>query len=156
LGDIVDDGPFLGVEQQTDEFITVAPGLCIGAESQNELFNVLIEKYTESHFFNSDGSLCLKNVVEITTEVLQGYGLKNVDQIQTCCGFSIYPKDYFCPIDYTTRELKITDNTRTIHHYAESWLPRTTKIKNFIGIIVGKRGMAMLVIIKTMLNRTIR
>lgn len=156
LDDIVQAGPFLGVEQQTDECITVAPGLCIGAESRNELFNVLISQYADSHFLNHDGSLCLKNIVEITTEVLQGYGLKNIDEIQTCCGFNIYPKDYFCPIDYSTRELKITDNTRTIHHYAESWLPRTTKVKNFIGRIVGKRGMALLVKIKTMLNRLIR
>lgn len=152
LDDIIQSGPFMGVEQQTDDCITVAPGLCIGAEKQSELFRVLIGLYEDFHFLESNGSYCLKNVVEITTELLLKYGLKNTDEIQDCCGFKIYPKDYFCPIDYSTRELVLTDNTRTIHHYAESWVPRSTKIKNAVGRLIGKGGMELLVRIKKMLK----
>jgi mannosyltransferase OCH1-like enzyme len=154
LDDIVQAGPFLGVEQQTDECITVAPGLCIGAEIHNDLFKVLIAKYEESHFLNPDGSFCMKNVVEITTEVLLGYGLINIGEIQTCCGFPIYPKEYFCPIDYDTRELKITENTRTIHHYAESWLPKSTKFKNALARMFGQGFLKMLVKIKHWLKKS--
>lgn len=152
LDDIIQEGQFLGVEQQNEEHITVAPGLCIGAEKHNELFGTLIHQYEGFHFLEPDGSCCLKNVVEITTELLLKHGLKNTDEIQDCCGFKIYPKDYFCPIDYTTRELVLTDNTRTIHHYAESWVPRSTRIKNAVGRLIGKGGMDLLVRIKKMLK----
>ena len=153
LDNIIQAGPFMGVEQQTNEYITVAPGLCIGAEKHNELFRILIEKYKTFRFLNPDGSFCLKNVVEITTEVLQQYNLENTDEIQQCCGFNIYPKDYFCPIDYKTRELTITDNTRTIHHYAESWVPKSTKFKNTLARLFGQDFLKMLVKIKHCLKK---
>ena len=138
----------MGVEQQNDERITVAPGLGIGVIRENPLFGQMIEVYSRAHFLNDDGTPCLKNIVEITTEQLQKYGLRNISEIQDCCGFTIYPKDYFCPIDYDTRELKITENTRTIHHYAESWVPRSTRFKNALSRLFGKRFMSCLVRIK--------
>ena len=33
----------------------------------------------------------------------------------------IFPKDYFCPKDYKTGKITITDNTYCIHHFAGSW-----------------------------------
>ena len=152
LDDIIQDGPFMGVEQQDDDLITVAPGLCLGAEKHNDLFADLIQFYSNASFINPDGTLCLTNVVEITTEFLVKGQLENMDEIQHCCGFNIYPKDYFCPIDYATRELRITPNTRTIHHYAESWLPRSTRIKNAIGRVAGKNFLHTLVKIKGLIK----
>ena len=152
LDDIIQAGPFMGVEQQNNELITVAPGLCLGAEKHNELLADLIQYYSKASFLNPDGSLCLTNVVEVTTELLKRGQLRNIDEIQQCCGFNIYPKDYFCPIDYATRELKTTPNTRTIHHYAESWLPRSTKIKNAIGRVVGQDFLRALVKIKNLIK----
>ena len=137
MDDIILAGPFMGVEQQDEEVITVAPGLCIGAEPECELFKMLVEQYQQASFLNPDGSLCLKNVVEIMTECLAERGLKNVSEIQECAGFKIYPKEYFCPIDYKTRVMRMTDNTRAIHHYAESWVPRSTRVKNAIGRALG-------------------
>ena len=156
LDDIIESGPFLGVEQQNDDMITVAPGLCIGAEKHNKLFADLIEYYNHAHFINQDGTLCLTNVVEITTEYLKNGNLKNIPSIQQSCGFTIYPKDYFCPMDYVTRELKITPNTRTIHHYAESWVPKSTKIKNAIGRIMGRSFLGILVKAKYLLKSVIK
>lgn len=152
LDDIIQDGPFMGVEKQDDDLITVAPGLCLGAEKHNDLFADLIQFYSNASFINPDGTLCLTNVVEITTEFLVKGQLVNTDEIQHCCGFNIYPKDYFCPIDYDTRELRITPNTRTIHHYAESWLPRSTRIKNAIGRVVGKDFLHTLVKVKGLIK----
>lgn len=148
LDDIIANGSFLGAEQQTKDKITVAPGLGIGAESGDKLLESLMALYSRSHFLNADGSHCLKNIVEITTEYLSARGLENTDEIQQCYDFTIYPKDYFCPIDYDTRELKITENTRTIHHYAESWVPRSTRFKNALSRLFGKRFMSCLIRIK--------
>ena len=37
-------------------------------------------------------------------------------------GITVYPSEYFCPIS-TDGEIHISEQTRTIHHYAQSWLP---------------------------------
>ena len=153
LDDILSRGNFMGVEQQSYEKITVAPGLGIGVTPGNFLFGQMLEVYSRAHFLNDDGTPCLKNIVEITTEQLQKYGLRNISEIQECCGFTIYPKDYFCPIDYDTRELKITENTRTIHHYAESWVPRSTRFKNALSRLFGKRFMSCLIRIKAFVKK---
>ena len=153
MDDIISAGNFMGVEQQNDDRITVAPGLGIGVIRENSLFGQMIEVYSRAHFLNDDGTPCLKNIVEITTEQLQKYVLRNISEIQECCGFTMYPKDYFCPIDYDTRELKITENTRTIHHYAESWIPRSTRFKNALSRLFGKRFMSCLIRIKAFVKK---
>ena len=152
IDDIVEAGNFLGVEQQNNTHITINPGLGLGAEKNNPLLKDLMEIYHSSHFLCEEGTVKVQNIVEITTEYLIKKGLENINGIQQCCGFTIYPKDYFCPIDYDTRELKITENTRTIHHYAESWVPKSTRIKNAIGRMFGKRFLNALIGIKRVLN----
>lgn len=154
IDDIVEAGNFLGVEQQDSTHITVAPGLGLGAEKNDPLLKDLMEIYQSSHFLCSNGTVKVQNIVEITTDYLMAKGLRNTDCIQQCCGFTIYPKDYFCPIDYDTRELKITENTRTIHHYAESWIPRSTRWKNTLGRILGFRTIQYIVKIKKILTKS--
>ena len=153
IDDIVQKGNFMGVEQQDENTITVAPGLGLAVEKKNILLKELMEIYHTSHFVLEDGTLCMKNIVEITTELLLDKGLKNTTNIQQCYGFTIYPKEYFCPIDYQTRELRVTENTRTIHHYAESWVPKSTRLKNTIGRIFGLKILHALVNIKQKLKR---
>ena len=148
VDDILERGDFLGVESDRNGEITVNPGLGFAASKGSEAIWELLNLYRTFHFLNADGTHCLKNIVEITTEYLSARGLENTGEIQQCCGFTIYPKDYFCPIDYDTRELKITENTRTIHHYAESWVPRSTRFKNALSRLFGKRFMSCLVRIK--------
>ena len=44
-------------------------------------------------------------------------------------GITIYPVDYFCPINMDTGKLVITDNTRSIHRYAASWVDDYSKFR---------------------------
>ena len=118
IDDIINRGGFLGVESNRNGIYTVNPGLGFAATQGTAVIGEMVNLYSTFHFINTDGASDLKNIVEITTDYLSSKGLQNTDEIQDCCGFTIYPKDYFCPIDYDTRELKITENTRTIHHYA--------------------------------------
>lgn len=148
IDDIINRGGFLGVESNRNGIYTVNPGLGFAATQGTAVIGEMMNLYSTFHFINTDGALDLKNIVEITTEYLSARGLRNTDEIQQCCGFTIYPKDYFCPIDYDTRELKITENTRTIHHYAESWVSRSTRFKNALSRLFGKRFMSCLVRIK--------
>ena len=148
IDDIINRGGFLGVESNRNGIYTVNPGLGFAATQGTAVIGEMVNLYSTCHCTNTDGASDLKNIVEITTDYLSSKGLQNTDEIQDCCGFTIYPKDYFCPIDYDTRELKITENTRTIHHYAESWVPRSTRFKNTLSRLFGKRFMSCLIRIK--------
>ena len=50
----------------------------------------------------------------------RGVKLDNTFQIYDD-SLHIFPKDYFCPKDYKTGKITITDNTYCIHHFAGSW-----------------------------------
>ena len=153
IDDIINRGCFLGVESIRNGIYTVNPGLGFAATQGTAVIGEMVNLYSTFHFTNTDGTSDLKNIVEITTDYLSSKGLQNTDEIQDCCGFTIYPKDYFCPIDYDTRELKITENTRTIHHYAESWVPRSTRFKNALSRLFGKRFMTCLIRIKAFVKK---
>ena len=63
--------------------------------------------------------------VAITTKIMEAEGYETLDNgLLKCCGVYIYPIDYFDPMNFQTREVHITENTRTFHHYAESWVTR--------------------------------
>ena len=153
IDDIINRGGFLGVESNRNGIYTVNPDLGFAATQGTAVIGEMVNLYSTFHFTNTDGASDLKNIVEITTDYLSSKGLQNTDEIQDCCGFTIYPKDYFCPIDYETRELKITENTRTIHHYAESWVPRSTRFKNALSRLFGKRFMTCLIRIKAFVKK---
>lgn len=123
MDDIVKKGPFMGVEVPAngEEFPKVAPGLGLGAISGNDLYQSLLEKYSSLFFINKDGSYNLKTVVAYTTETLMEYGLQPNNCIQEIGGLWIYPSDYFNPMDSLTGRIQITNNTRSVHRYMDSW-----------------------------------
>ena len=152
LNDILARGPYLGVEYRDDEHIDVNPGLGFAAPAKFAVIGDLMMQYHNFHFINERGEMSLKNIVHITTEYLLSQGLANTPEIQRCCGVTIYPVDYFCPISYESRKLALTNNTRSIHHFAESWVPKSTKIKNAIGRVLGLELMGFLVAVKRLLR----
>lgn len=154
LTDILDKGAFLGVEYKGKDKITVNPGLGFGAPAGLLALKELMDQYASRHFINDKGEICLKNIVEITTEYLEKNDLQNSSCVQYCSGFTIYPVDFFCPIAFETREMLITANTRTIHHFAESWIPKSTRFKNALGRVLGQGFLQALVRIKKVLRPT--
>ena len=131
MDDIVDKGPFMGCERDiSDETTTlaVAPGLGLGVNPGLGLYKEILDMYETLSFYNPDGTYNQKTVVAYTTEILCKHGLKAMRGTQECAGVWIYPKDYFCPLDYVSKQLVITDNTRTIHHYSASWITRSQRL----------------------------
>jgi len=130
LDDVIAKGSFMGCENEviTNKYksdmtvdIAVAPGLGLGCEPALELYAEIIDTYKQLHFVTEDGKYNLKTVVHYVTEILCSHGLMNTNDIQFCTGIYIYPSDWFCPISVKDGKLRITGNTRTIHHYAQSW-----------------------------------
>ena len=121
LTDILENGPYMGMERALSGEVAVNPGIGFAAEPEMEFLAELLTKYAELKFVKEDGSLNMTTIVKHTTDQLLEHGYAPEDRPQQCAGFSLYPTDYFCPLDYRTGKLNLTDNTRTIHHYAATW-----------------------------------
>lgn len=141
MNDIIAKGPFMGCEKKADKArmikLAVAPGLGLGVNPGLELYGELLQLYAGLHFIKADGTLNLKTVVEYTTELLQKHGLKNTNEIQECAGIWIYPQEYFCPISVDDGKLRITSNTVSIHHYAQSWQSPVRKYGRKLALWIG-------------------
>lgn len=130
---IVASGNFMGVEKSlatkqqeegifSENSIGVAPGLGLGVAQGLGLLREFLNFYeTKEHFAVEDGT-----VVDYTTEILKRHGLVNEHRLQKVAGITIYPADYFCPMDSTTGITTLTDDTVSIHHYSCSWIDHNT------------------------------
>lgn len=118
IDDIISKGAFMGCEA-----FDIAPGLGLYAPPQLSIYKEFLEHYEQQHFIRKDGLYDLKTVGSRVTKILcqYGYDIDRINETQTIRELKIYPSDFFCPIDYSTRNLCITKNTRTIHHYDGSW-----------------------------------
>lgn len=124
LDSIIGNGPYLGCETDACKpHITVNAGLGMYAEPGMPLYEKIIKKYESLTFQTGKGSVKQPTVVSIVTPLLMQEGLKEIAGIQKCGGVTVYPKEYFCPMDYTTGVVNTTDNSYTIHHFAATWLP---------------------------------
>lgn len=91
------------------------------------LFVKLLADYDARHFVDNEGNYDLTTNVETITDICLKNGLVLNNQKQTIEGFTLFPSDYFCPKDYTTGKLKITENTYSIHHFDGSWLSEESR-----------------------------
>lgn len=141
IDDIIDKGPFMGCEPICNkkkyrkiirsrkhlDLGLVAPGLGMAADSGMNIYKEILDYYNQMHFMDAGGKINGITVVEHITNILEKYGFKLENKIQNIAGIYIYPCDYFCPIDYNTGKLYITNNTHSIHHYVASWKSETSK-----------------------------
>lgn len=142
LESILACGSFLGTEGEADNDplkLNVNPGLGFAAYPSQPFLGEMLEIYSHLHFVNPDGTYNTKTVVHYTTELLCKYGLKGIYDIQSCADFQIYPREYFSPKNAVTREVVLTDNTYTIHHYDGSWLSKSIRRRQRIKEILGPK-----------------
>lgn len=86
--------------------------------------------YYNNRNFIVNGQMDLTTNVTIITNNLLKRGLRRNNTFQDFDGyFTIYPKDFFCPKSYQDGKIYLTENTRTIHHFAGSWHNNSTKLK---------------------------
>lgn len=136
MDDIIAKGPFMGCENEAKPGampaeLGVAPGLGLGSAPGLRLYGEILDIYKDKHYILPDGSYSPETVVTITSDLLYKYGLKNINDIQEVASVVIYPKEYFCPKDYRTGILELSERTVSIHHYDASWLNKKKKFKLF-------------------------
>lgn len=120
MDDIIQRGAFIGRERIAGTF-PVNAGLGLAAYPKMSVVKDILDDYEKSHFVQTGK---METVVERVTNILKIYGLddcRNERNVKVK-EMNIYACDYFCPYDYNNGELKITDNTRSIHWYDASWL----------------------------------
>ena len=98
----------------------------------------MLDCYKNINFVLDDGGFDLTTCPVRNTEILKKYGLKKGNKNQLLDGNSkIFSSEYFCPKDYYTSEMHITDNTYSIHHYSASWTSAAAKRTLFVKRIIG-------------------
>ncbi|MCH5240184.1 MAG: glycosyl transferase [Muribaculaceae bacterium] len=126
--DILKSGPFLGIEKDHD-IISVAPGLCMGAYPGMMFYREMMKEYEKWEPASIDQTPP-PILVKKTTELLESKGFQKIDKFQVVDDINIYPNDYFNPMDDYTGKIYITSNTRSIHHYAKSWVDNYGPLRN--------------------------
>ena len=122
----------LDVEANKSVQIMVAPGLGIATAPGLSIYREILDFYATQRFWNADGSINQETVGVKTTKVLCGYGLQDNKGIQKVGGITIYPKEYFNPMNNNTGVIDITENTHSIHWYSMSWISPGLRIKSRI------------------------
>lgn len=138
--DILGQGSFMGCEidgklsesDNVDTGIAVAPGLGIAANPGLGIYKEILDFYKNQNFLLKSGEYNLETVVSYTTQILLKYGMKNIKGIQKVNEITIFPKEYFNPLNSLTGELELTENTHSIHWYTMSWLSSNQKIRTKI------------------------
>lgn len=123
LDDLLIEHAFMGFERGR----LVATGLGFGGEKGNPVIKANLESYLTRQFTNEDETLDLTPCPVITTDVLEMFGLKRVDQTQDLGDVKIFSSDYFCPMLLSDGTAEIRKNTYSIHHYAGSWTTEAEK-----------------------------
>ena len=153
LDTLLDNDCFLGIEQSLQNF-AVATGLGFGAVSGHRVLKDLIDEYKKRSF---DLILC----PEFDTPIIERHGYVRQNRTQNLEDIVIYSTEFFCPKDYESGKITLTDQTYTIHHFAASWVDerqkrefkkykRRERRNLFIISIIGKKNYDRL---KRMLHR---
>lgn len=106
----------------------VATGLGFGAEKGAPILAEMLADYQNIPFVLEDGSFDMTPCPTRNTAALVRAGLICDNTQQLLPGnVAVFPKDWFCPLDYLTGRLHKSKNTVSIHRYAASWYTEKEK-----------------------------
>ena len=140
LDDFLEFDSFFCYENET----YINTGLGFGATKNNNVVKIMLDEYQDIHFVNNgelDKTPC---PVRNTNSIKKYMDIDIKDKQMTIKNNNvILCKDFFCPLDYDSKKLNITDNTYGIHWYNESWLSSSKKKRKkflvFLRNILGKK-----------------
>lgn len=118
---LLNDTAFIGLEESKAHL----PGTCVmGCEPHCQWVLDMLEVYNGAELIKPDGFLDMTSNVDrmgvlMKSEFADGQYWKQNQYIEKW-GLRIYTYDYFSPIT-STRVMRKTKNTYSIHYFAESW-----------------------------------
>lgn len=116
---LLSDTAFIGME----ESLAHMPGTCVmGCEPHCQWVRDMLALYDDISFVKEDGNLDMTTNVDRMGKCLisKGFIPSREAQYLPDYGLRIYTHDYFSPIT-STRVMRKTKNTYSIHYFAESW-----------------------------------
>jgi len=119
IDDLLQLGAFLGIED--DQPPSVRSGLVMAVETHHPIIQEMLEFYDAQAKDDSTAMLDMGIVVSGMTEIFIRHGFVRENRYQEVAGISLYPSEYFYPMDNATGRIKQTPNTRTIHRYDRTW-----------------------------------
>lgn len=144
LDEILKRGAFAGVESAG----ALNAGLGLASPAATPIYKEILDSYKNSSFIKNNGSMDLTTVVDRVSDIFHVHGFIAKNEIQEIAGITVYPSEYFCPVNPSTGELKITENTYTIHHYAATWtIPLRKKYMSLRNSLSKKIGIKIVKII---------
>lgn len=110
---------FLGVETLGK----INTGLGFGAVQNSKAVRAMLDEYEGAHFKIANGIYDTHPCPERNTAPFIKEGFNgNCRSIQHLMDAVVFPPEYFCPIDYVTKEMQITEKTISIHHFSGTWI----------------------------------
>lgn len=113
-------GAFMGFEK-SHSGIGVASGLGIAAPAGHPFYKKILDHYSSIPYLGAYGKPLPGTVVAHVTHLFLEAGLVPEDRLQCIEGITVYPNEYFNPLDDATGRLRITPRTCSIHHYDKTW-----------------------------------
>jgi hypothetical protein len=117
INNFLNNQMFLSFESNS----VVNMGSGFGAEKKFYLLKKMLDSYDGVPFIHADGTINTTASPKYTTASIKSEGFLLNNSKQTVNNATIYPSEYFCPKDWRTGEMNITENTHTIHHFLASW-----------------------------------
>lgn len=124
IDEFLNDKAFIGFEA----IDRIQTGI-IACQKGNKIIKEILDDYDTRKFVKENGELDTATNVYVITSKFEKNGLKKDNTYQKVNDFTIYPTEYFCPLDYDTRKLNVTDNSYVIHWFDGSWVTKKDKIK---------------------------
>lgn len=101
----------------------IVPTGIMAARCGHPFFKRLLADYDGKRFLLPNGAYDTTPNTKYITDACLEAGLVLNGKKQTVDGFTLYPKDFFCPKSWHTGLIELTDNSYTIHHFSGSWHP---------------------------------
>ena len=147
---LLTDTAFIGLEESKAHL----PGTCVmGCEPHCQWVKDMLALYDDIEFVKPDGSLDMTTNVDRMGYFLQTKGFipSRDSQYLPYYGLRIYTHDYFSPIT-STRVMRMTSNTYSIHYFAESWRDGKKK-KGWRDWLITREIVNALVQVKRLIKR---
>ncbi|MBP5620739.1 MAG: hypothetical protein J6X44_01860, partial [Thermoguttaceae bacterium] len=100
-------------------------GLAFGSIASGLALQKMIEEYAPL----LDGRHGVIGCPKLNTDALVKLGLKRNGLLQYFDWGTVYPKEYFNPLNNNTGKINITENTFSIHWYSMAWGSKKTIVK---------------------------
>ncbi len=126
----------------------------MGCVAGQPLVKQVLDGYENRSFILPDGSYDLTVNIVPFRQVCLEHGLKLDNTFQVVNGFALYPKEYFCPYDFVNKRFVPTENSYTLHHFAGSWLPKSTQLRRKVSkVIAGLLGPKLTLAVKKLKDK---